>query len=83
MATLHKVEVFAGAVTVYHWAGEQVEVHGEPMVRLGHGTIVKSDGYHASLADAKRQAADRIDAVRADLAAQAAQLRQEANAWNG
>jgi hypothetical protein len=83
MATLHKFDVFPGTTTVYHWAGEQVEVDGEPMVRLGHGTIVKSDGYHASLADAKRAAADRIDAVRADLAAQAAQLRQEADSWNG
>jgi hypothetical protein len=83
MATVHKIEVYGCNVTVYQQAGEWVDVYGVSMVRLRHGTIVKPDGFHASLADAKRAAADKIDAIRGQLAEQAAELRKEADAWTG
>jgi hypothetical protein len=67
-------------VTTYAKEGEALDVHGVPMVQLRHGTIVKPDGFHASLADAKRAAADKIDAIRGQLAEQAAELRKEADA---
>ncbi|MFN9915712.1 MAG: hypothetical protein ACK53L_24180, partial [Pirellulaceae bacterium] len=51
---------------------------GRPMVRLDHGTIVDAADYHATLAEAKRAAADRIEVMRQDLAVQAAELRAEA-----
>jgi hypothetical protein len=70
-------------VTIYAKEGETVNFQGVPMVQLRHGTIVKPDGFHASLADAKREAADKIDAIREQLAEQAAELRKEADAWNG
>jgi len=80
MATVHKIEVYGGSVTVYQQAGETVDVQGVPMVRLRHGTMVKPDGFHANIADAQREAADRIDEIREELAQQAARLRQEADA---
>ena len=80
MATVHKVEVFGHDVTVYEKEGELVVFQGLPMVQLRHGTIVKPDGFHASLADAKRAAADKIDAIRGRLAERAAELRKEADA---
>jgi hypothetical protein len=83
MATVHKIEVYGCDVTTYAKDGEALDVHGVPMVQLRHGTIVKADGFHASLADAKRAAADKIDAIRGQLAEQAAELRKEADAWHG
>lgn len=83
MTTLHKIEVYGCYVTTYAKEGEAIDVHGVPMVQLRHGTIVKPDGFHASLADAQRAAADRIDAIREQLAELAAKLRQEADAWTG
>jgi hypothetical protein len=83
MATVHKIEVYGCNVTTYAKDGEALDVHGVPMVQLRHGTIVKADGFHASLADAKRAAADKIDAIRGQLAEQAAELRKEADAWHG
>ncbi len=80
MSTVHKIEVYGGSVTVYQQAGEWVDVYGVSMVRLRHGTIVKPDGFHASLADAKREAADKIDEIRQRLAERAAELRREADA---
>ena len=80
MATVHKIEVYGCNVTTYAKEGEALDVHGVPMVQLRHGTIVKPDGFHASLADAKREAADKIDAIRQRLAERAAELRQEADA---
>jgi hypothetical protein len=83
MATVHKIEVYGCNVTTYAKDGETLDVHGVPMVQLRHGTIVQADGFHASLADAKREAADKIDAIRGQLAEQAAELRKEADAWTG
>jgi hypothetical protein len=83
MATVHKIEVYGCNVTTYAKEGEALDVHGVPMVQLRHGTIVKPDGFHASLADASREAADKIDAIREQLAERAAELRKEADAWNG
>jgi hypothetical protein len=80
MSTVHKIEVYGGSVTVYQQAGEWVDVYGVSMVRLRHGTIVKPDGFHASIADAKRAAADKVDAISRHLAEQATQLRREADA---
>ena len=80
MATVHKIEVYGCNVTTYAKEGEALDVHGVSMVRLRHGTIVKPNGFHSNIADAKREAADRIDEIREDLAQQAARLRQEADA---
>jgi hypothetical protein len=80
MATVHKIEVYGGPVTIYAKEGETVNFQGVPMVQMRHGTIVKPEGFHASLADAKREAADRIDAIRQELAGRAEQLRAEADA---
>jgi hypothetical protein len=80
MATVHKIEVYGCNVTTYAKEGEALDVHGVPMVQLRHGTIVKPDGFHASLADAKREAADKIDEIRERLAERAAELRKEADA---
>ncbi len=83
MATVHKIEVYGCDVTVYEKTGETIDVQGVPMVRLSFGTIVKADGFHASLADAQREAADKIDEIRQRLAERAAELRKEADAWHG
>jgi hypothetical protein len=83
VAKVHKIEVYGCDVTVYAKDGELIDVHGVPMVQLRHGTIVKPDGFRASLADAKREAAKKIDDIRERLAERAAELRQEADAWNG
>lgn len=80
MSTVHKFEVYGGTVTIYAMEGETLDVQGLPMVRLLHGMIVKPAGFHASIADAKREAADKIDAISRRLAEQATQLRKEAHA---
>ena len=80
MTTLHKIEVYGCNVTTYAKEGEALDVHGVSMVRLRHGTIVKPNGFHSNIADAKREAADRIDAIRQELAGRAEQLRAEADA---
>lgn len=78
MAMRFRVDVHGPGLTVWTSKGEAVEFQGRPMVRLDHGTIVDAADYHATLAEAKRAAADRIDAIREDLAVQAAELRAEA-----
>jgi len=80
MSTVHKFEVYGGAATIYAMEGETLDVQGLPMVRLLHGMITKPDGFHASIADAKRAAADKVDAISRHLAEQATQLRREADA---
>lgn len=80
MSTVHKISIYGGSVTVYQHAGETVDVQGVPMVRLRHGTICRPDGFHSSLAEAQRDAADRLDEIREELAERAARLRQEADA---
>jgi hypothetical protein len=83
MATVHKIEVYGCNVTTYAKDGETLDVHGVPMVQLRHGTIVKPNGFHSNIADAKREAADKIDEIRQRLAERAAELRKEADAWTG
>jgi hypothetical protein len=80
MGRRFRVDVHGPGLTVWASQGEAVEFQGRPMVRLDHGTIVDAADYHATLAEAKRAAADRIDAMREDMAAQAAELRKEADA---
>jgi hypothetical protein len=80
MAMRFRVDVHGPGLTVWTSKGEAVEFQGRPMVRLDHGTIVDAADYHATLAEAKRAAADRIDAIREELAVQAAELRKEADA---
>lgn len=80
MARVHKIEVYGHDVTLYAKDGELVDVWGVPMVRLRHGTIVKPEGFHSRLVDAKRAAADKIDAIRSLMAGRAAELRAEADA---
>lgn len=75
---MFKVEIHGPGLTVWTSKGESVEFDGRPMVRLDHGTIVDGADFHATLAAAKRAAADRIDAIRDDLSVQAAELRAEA-----
>lgn len=58
--------------------GAPVLVNGDPMVRLAHGTIVDSQGWHADLESAKRAAADQIEELGTRLMEQAARLRAEA-----
>jgi hypothetical protein len=83
MATVHKIEVYGYDVTLYEKEGELVVFQGLPMVQLRHGTIVKPNGFHSNIADAKREAADKIDEIRQRLAERAAELRKEADAWTG
>lgn len=82
MATVHKIEIGSSidgrGVSVFRQTGETIEVDGRPMVRLSHGTIVRADGWHATKADARAAAADRIAGLGRTLLAQSEQLRQEA-----
>jgi hypothetical protein len=80
MAMRFRVYVHGPGLTAWASKGEAVEFQGRPMVRLDHGTIVDAADYHATLAEAKRAAADRIEVMRQELAAQAAELRKEADA---
>lgn len=59
--------------------GVPVLVNGDPMVQLSHGTIVDSEGWHADLGSAKREAAEKIEQLGKRLMEQAARLREEAN----
>ena len=72
MQRMFKVDVRGPGLTVWTSQGEPVEFRGRPMVRLDYGTIVDASDYHATLADAKRAAADMIDRIREELAGQAA-----------
>lgn len=81
-ATLFKIDVGTivngEGLSVWTSSGEPVTVQGRPMVMLRHGVCIPADGFVATLAEAKRKAADEIDVVRARLAGQAARLREEA-----
>lgn len=79
MATLYKINVMdAGYGGTWASSGESLLVEGRQMVRLPHGAILPADGYHDTIAAAKRAAADEIDAICLSLSKQAANLRQEA-----
>jgi hypothetical protein len=78
MAMRFRVDVHGPGLTVWTSKGEAVEFQGRPMVRLEYGTIVDAADYHATPAEALRAAADRIDAIREQLAIQASELRAEA-----
>lgn len=81
-ATLFRIDVGtmvnSEGLSLWTAAGEPVTVQGRPMVMLRHGACVPAGGFVATLAEAKRKAADEIDVVRARLAGQAARLREEA-----
>lgn len=81
-STLFKIDIGSsvGSEGLALWtaSGQPVTVQGRPMVMLRHGACVPAGGFVATLGEAKRIAADEIDAVRARLAAQAARLREEA-----
>jgi hypothetical protein len=68
--------------SVYQHAGDIVEVDGERMVRLPHGTIVplRPGQWHETLPAARRAAAAQVDAVTVTLHGLAARLRAEADA---
>lgn len=76
---LHRVDVWNGEIMVWSSVGDAVDVDGTRMVRLPHGTIVPSDGFHETASQSKRAGADAIDKLRAELAAKAAALRAEAD----
>lgn len=64
-----------------HWSstGEPVDVHGEQMVRLPHGSIVPATDWHPTPAEALRSAAHRIEQIGLRLVAQASSLRAKAD----
>lgn len=65
-----------------HWLieGNAIDVHGEPMVKLNHGTIVAAKGFFGTLAEAKQEAARQVEVIGHRLLAQASKLRAEAAA---
>ena len=74
---VHETLVESGAMTTMS-KGEPVDVGGEPMVRLDHGTIVKREGFHESQAAALRDAVTRIEALATSLIKQSWRLAREA-----
>ena len=68
--------------SVWQHAGDIVEVDGEQMVRLAHGTIVplRPGQWHETMPAAKRAAAAQVEAVTVALQGLAARLRAEADA---
>lgn len=57
-------------------SGETVVVDGVTMVRIHGGTIVSSDGWHATELEARREAADKIELFGRKLLEQAAGMRE-------
>lgn len=76
---VHETLVESGAMTTMS-KGEPVDVGGEPMVRLDHGTIVKREGFHESRSAALRAAASEIDALANRLIKQSWRMEWEATA---
>jgi hypothetical protein len=68
--------------TVWTSTGDVVEVDGERFVRMSYGTLlaVCDESWSPTAAEAKRRAADSLDAAAARLSAKAAVLRAEADA---
>jgi hypothetical protein len=68
--------------SVYEHAGDIVEVDGEQMVRMHHGTIVplRPGQWHETMPAARRAAAAQVEAVTVTLHGLAARLRAEADA---
>ena len=68
--------------SVWQHAGDIVEVDGEQMVRLAHGTIVplRPGQWHETMPAARRAAAAQVEAVTVTLHGLAARLRAEADA---
>ena len=81
MTSLFKCEVMdrvgKEGVSVWWSVGTPLTVDGTPMVRLAHGTIVEAAGWSASVNEAARKAADRIDELRDALSSQAELLRYQ------
>ena len=82
MSKVHQCDVWRlDMPSVHHQIGELIDVAGEQMVRLGHGVIVPARGqWHGTIADAKREAARKVDAMITRMHGLAAQLRAEADA---
>jgi|688.fasta_scaffold2865818_1 hypothetical protein len=68
--------------SVYEHAGDIVQVDGEQMIRLPHGTIVplREGQWHETLPAARRAAAAQVEAITVTLHGLAARLRAEADA---
>ncbi len=60
--------------------GESVTVNATPMVRMAHGTIVKADGWHATVTEARRAAADKLEQLLQPVMARITKLREEVTA---
>jgi hypothetical protein len=68
--------------TVWTSAGEVVEVASERFVRMSSGTLLAAcdESWSPTAAEAKRRAADSLDAAAARISATATALRAEADA---
>lgn len=60
--------------------GEPITVNGTPMVRMAHGTIVRADGWFSTDAEARADAADRLQNMVRQVLGRIHQLRTEATA---
>jgi len=78
-ANAFKIELWRSELHIHEEIGVRVDVNGRPMVALPCGVIVGAESWHCTMPDAKRAAADKIDAIRSELAETALRLRTEAN----
>ena len=58
--------------------GTAIDIHGERMVKLAHGTIIPANGFFSTLAEARLEAARLIEGIGHRLLSQANTLRAEA-----
>ena len=82
--TLYHVTIADGSVGqngLAFWvsAGEPINVDGQPMVRLPHGTIVPAQDWQTSRAESLRLAALRIEELGLRLLQQAKTVRADAD----
>lgn len=61
--TLYRYEVLSLDHQPWLSSGEPVTVDATPMVRLTTGVVVPAVGFRESLADAKRDAADKLEVL--------------------
>ena len=88
MSTVYRVEhgreIFDNTgVLVYEQQGELIDVAGEAMVRLAHGTIVPRDKWHDTKAEAFAAAAREFQRLENILANQAGHYRHKAGDASG
>lgn len=77
MATLFRYETAGLEHEPFLLQGDEITVDGAPMVRLRHGTIVPADGYCTSIAAAKLNLAERLDAMAQKVLGRIAALLKE------